>query len=931
MIELKNVSKKYDNRYVLKNLKVTFPRVGLICINGPSGCGKSTLLNLLSSLIPFEGEIIFDGLSYKKADKNELDNLRNKKIGFVFQDYKLFEFETVKNNILLSIDLSSADSFTKKEKRVIDLLNLVGLREKENELVSNLSGGEKQRVAIARAIANSPKVLLADEPTGNLDSENTKVVMELLVKIASTSLVIMVSHDLEISKKYSDEIIKMNDGKIISHKYYSKNKHSENLPLLRLKYNERKTSLPLKFLFHHTYNSVKRRKWRTLFITMSTSLGLIGVGLASTLKEIISSNLIKSYSSIIDSDKLILSNKNQKYEKDVITSLTYEEVLNVKNEHENIDDIGVYYWNINSMFPTENYLLLDKEGNKKTIGNFNASSVNEFALIDTYKGNIYPNKIDELNNNEVVLSMPMLAISELCYQLQIPRTVESLSNYLENFKEVNLLLNLSNINWNYSVSIALKLKGFILSSRSIIYHSNKLWNEYIFEEEASLPYTNQISSNSEHPWDLKKVYYFSFSNNRDDFLKKYRFSINNENIDFEILDKKYYPNLFSNTDTNNCNRLGAFHRKHKDNLSSYIGEYCKKASKNVKKIIYGTSEGYSIYDQSLMMGFSKSTYLGSDLESVNELSEEMSYIKYEDSFNVSIPKNIIEGHYSKSQLSGFVFEPGYELIMGRNPINYQEILISDSLSRHLNISNPINKNIYLSFPIKENLLPNGYLSREYQLVELKIVGLTNSGKLSISHDEGWSILFFQSMLGISTFDLKIDNLALEVIEGNEEEVIDKINRSFPFVNVSAPLKEAKNSINRICGYIETIMLVVSITSVIIASLILFLCNYLHVLEIKKDVGLVRCLGVNELESRKFIYFHSFFMTLISLISSTIELLLVSIILSKVLAKTLYINSTFVFNPMSLLYMFITALAISLFSSILLSRKTKKLDPLKCLK
>ena len=931
MIEMKNVSKKYDNRYVVKNIKLTFPRCGLVSINGPSGCGKSTLLNLLSSLLPFEGEIIFDGLSYKKADKNELDNLRNKKIGFVFQDYKLFEFETVKNNILLSIDLSSTDSLPKKEKRVLDLLNLVGLREKENELVSNLSGGEKQRVAIARAIANSPKVLLADEPTGNLDSENTKTVMELLAKIADSSLVIMVSHDLEISKQYSDEIIKMSDGKIISHKYYSKNKHSEKLPLLRLKYNERKTVLPLKFLFHHTYNSIKRRKWRTLLITMSTSLGLIGIGLASTLKEIISTNLIKSYSSIIDSDKLIISNKTIKNERDVISSLSYEEVMEIKNENENITDIGVYYWNLNSMFPTENYLLLDIGGNKRTVGSFNAASVNEFALLPTYKGTIYPNKIDDLNDNEVVLSIPMLVINDLCYQLQISRTIESLSNYIENFGGVDLCFNFSNINWNYSVTIPLRLKGFILSSKSLIYHSNTLWNEYIFETAASLSTTTYISSTSPHPWDLKKVYYFVFSSNRDEFLRRHRFNMEDENLDFEILDKKYYPNLFSNVDTHQCNRLGAFKRKHKDNLSSYIGEYCKKASKSVKKIIYGSSEGYSIYDQSLMMGFAKSTYLGCDYESVSELSEEMSYIKYEDSVNLSIPNQIIEGHFSKSQLNGFIFEPNYQLITGREPINYQEILVSDTVCHRLNISNPINKTIYLSFPVKENLLPNGYISREFQLVELKIVGLTNSGKLSLSHDESWTLLFFQSMLGVSTFDLKIDNLALEVVEGSEEEVIDKINRAFPFLNVTAPLREAKNSINRICGYIETIMLIVSITSVIIASLILFLCNYLHVLEIKKDVGLVRCLGVNEKESRKFIYFHSFFMTSLSLISSIIELLLVSLVLSKVLAKSLYINSTFVFNPLSLLYMFLTSLGISLISSILLSRKTKKLDPLECLK
>ncbi|MBQ6921287.1 MAG: ABC transporter ATP-binding protein [Bacilli bacterium] len=215
MIELNNVSKKYNNRYVLKDISLTFPRYGLVIINGPSGCGKTTLLNILSTLLNFSGDISFDGKSYQNLNDDEKELIRSRKLGFLFQDYKLFENESVKSNIELAIDIACGDKKTKKEKRIKDLLRLVGLSRKEKQIVNNLSGGEKQRVALARAIANSPLILLADEPTGNLDEYNTKVVMDLLNKISSSALVIMVSHDLKLSEEYADQIIRMNDGKYI--------------------------------------------------------------------------------------------------------------------------------------------------------------------------------------------------------------------------------------------------------------------------------------------------------------------------------------------------------------------------------------------------------------------------------------------------------------------------------------------------------------------------------------------------------------------------------------------------------------------------------------------------------------------------------------------------------------------------------------------
>ncbi len=929
MIEFKNVSKTFNGVKVLDSINLKLPRNGLVIINGPSGCGKTTLLNVLSSLLSFEGDVLFDGKSYKKMNEEEKDNLRNKKIGFVFQDYKLFEFETIKRNILLSIDLSSVDKEDKKEKRVKDLLDLVALKGRENDLVSNLSGGEKQRVAIARALANSPSILLADEPTGNLDVKNTEIIMELIRKISSSSLVLMVSHDEKLTNQYADIIINMKDGKILNKKYQTKGMSKEYLPVLKLKYSSNKKKLPMRFVFDHTFSSLKRRKWRTMFITLSTSLGLIGVGLALSLRDIISTNLIKSYSSILDSDKIVVSSKSNNSEKDIVTSASIEEVLSLKNATKSIKDIGVYYWNVNDVFADDNYLSLDRGGFKKHIGNFQASSINEFALLSTAKNAIYPKTISNLNDDEIVLSMPMLVINELCYQLQINRTIESLSNYIAH-NDVNMVFTFSNSRFQYSIEVPLKLKGFILSTSELIYHSNNNWNEYIFEEKCHLSTTEYINTNSKNPWDLKKTYYLNFTSGRDEFLMKYRFSQEFNNYDFEILDSSYYPTLYGSVDSYFANRVMVIHRTNKDYLPSYIGEYCKKTAPYIHEITYGTDSGYSIYEQSLMMGFSKSTYLSNSKEIALEMVDNMSYIKYQDSLNISLDENVIEGHFSKSNMQGFVFEPNYSLLIGNNPSNFQEIVVSDTLLKRLKISDPINKIIYLSFPVKEDLLPNGYLARDYKTVGLKIVGVSSSGKYAISHNETWSVLFFQTMLGVSTFDLRISNLAIRVSEGYEGSAIDKIYRAFPFLSIVAPLKDVKNSVNTICSYIETIMLVVSITSVIIASLILFICNYLHVNESKKDIGLVRCLGVKEKDSRKFVYVHALILTLFSFFLSSIELIVISFVLSKTMSELLMIGQTFIVNPLSFLLMLLLSLFIGLVSSILISSKVKKLNPLECL-
>ena len=932
MIEIKHLYKKFDTEYVLRDINLSLPQYGIVVIYGPSGCGKSTLLNTISSLCDFEGDISINGKHYSSLLEEDKDILRNTKIGFIFQDYKLFEFETVRNNLMFALNIKSNSPNVDKERRIQDLLRLVDLLHKSNELVSKLSGGEKQRVALARAISNSPSILLADEPTGNLDSKNSEKVMNIISQISTRSLVIMVSHDEKLTKKYADQIVYMKDGTIEKIEYNNHNRHAEVLPLIGVSQKEKAVKLPLDFCIKHTFSNIKRRKWRTIMVFMTTSLGLVGVGLGSVLSEIISTNLYNSYSSIIDSSKVIIKPKKEEDNKRrMITALDYDEVREIKEEYrEDITSEGVYYWNnFESMF-TDYSVYFEINDKSKTVPEYRMDHFNEYLRIDKNKDVIYPTQIMNLEEDEVILGLTYPLLNEICFQLVIPRTVDSLSKYLKN-NELFINIQLDNYLWSYENQFSLKVKGFSMCNKNCFIHSNPLWNEYIFEEKCGFSVTDIISSNSKNPWDLKKSYYLEFKNHRDTFLTDLRFNKRYRYIKGEILDEKYYPILYQNLPTIIADRIVLLNEDTYGEIDGYYGEYIKKTSKYIDDVIFGNQNCYAIFPKSLMMGFSKSTYLSVSEEYIDDAIDLTAYIKYEESSNVVLPDNVIEGHFTKNNTQGLVFNPSYKLSSGREPLNYEEIVVSNALASRLGIKDPLNKIIYLSFPLKEELLPNGYLNRDYKTVELKVVGISNSQKYEISHNEQWTIMFFQAVLGVSIFDLDIDSMAIDVNSNQEDAVMKYLEKAFPNFDISSPIVSIKDSINTVCGYIEKILLLLSISSVVIASLILSICNYLHFLEIKKDIGLVRCIGITKNESSKFIFVHSFIMSLISFLIASIQLLVICLFLSKTFSTLFSIESKLIFNPLSLVYMLGVAFVISMLSSLTIKKRITRLNPLDCLR
>ena len=300
MLELKNITKVYktgnENVEALKGVSLKFRKSEFVSVLGQSGCGKTTLLNIIGGLDRYTtGDLIIDGKSTKKFKNRDWDAYRNYKVGFVFQSYNLISHQTVLSNVELALTIGG---ISKKERktRAIRALEEVGLKDQMNKKPNQLSGGQMQRVAIARALVNNPEIILADEPTGALDTKTSMQVMEILKRISKDKLIIMVTHNPELANTYSNRIIKILDGQITE----DSNPVLENEEIIEDNdSNIGRTSMSFFTAFRLSLNNLLTKKGRTILVAFAGSIGIIGIALVQSV-----SNGFQAYVDKIEEDAL---------------------------------------------------------------------------------------------------------------------------------------------------------------------------------------------------------------------------------------------------------------------------------------------------------------------------------------------------------------------------------------------------------------------------------------------------------------------------------------------------------------------------------------------------------------------------------------------------------------------------------------------------
>lgn len=299
MLQLKNIKKNYESGEeivkALKGINIEFRESEFVAILGPSGCGKTTLLNIIGGLDHYtSGDLIIDGISTKKYKDRDWDTYRNHRIGFVFQNYNLITHQSVLSNVELALTLSGVDKKTRR-KKAIEVLEKVGLKDQMYKRPNQMSGGQMQRVAIARALVNDPDILLADEPTGALDTKTSIQIMEILKEISKDRLIIMVTHNPDLASKYATRTINLLDGEITSDSraYNSKKEIKEKME------SGKKTSMSFMTAMNLSLNNLMTKKGRTILTAFAGSIGIIGIALILAI-----SNGVQEYINNVEEETL---------------------------------------------------------------------------------------------------------------------------------------------------------------------------------------------------------------------------------------------------------------------------------------------------------------------------------------------------------------------------------------------------------------------------------------------------------------------------------------------------------------------------------------------------------------------------------------------------------------------------------------------------
>ena len=409
MLKLEDITKDYKSAdnvvHALKGVNIEFRESEFVSILGQSGCGKTTLLNIIGGLDRYtSGNLIINGKSTKDFKDKDWDAYRNYSIGFVFQNYNLIPHQTILSNVELALTLSGVDKKERK-KRAIETLKKVGLEEQIHKKPNQLSGGQMQRVAIARAIVNNPDIILADEPTGALDSKTSKQVMDILKEIAQEKLVIMVTHNGELAEEYSTRIIRILDGVITDDSNpYKTEKLEEN----REK-EKRRTSIKFLTALNLSLNNLMTKKGRTILTSFAGSIGIIGIALILAI-----STGIQNYIDKVEEDTLS-SYPISIEEATIDTTSMLESMMSESNNNDNSEDGKIHSQNImTQMLSTisnkvENNNLTEF---KKYLGSEN-SKIKDYTNSIQYEYNLKLNLYKENTENGIVKVNPSTVMEKL--------------------------------------------------------------------------------------------------------------------------------------------------------------------------------------------------------------------------------------------------------------------------------------------------------------------------------------------------------------------------------------------------------------------------------------------------------------------------------------------------------------------------------------
>ena len=808
MLEIKDLKCVLGGQTILQIEALDIKDNGLYVFFGPSGCGKTTLLNIIAGLNnEYSGKVSLFRRNYQKMSEKERVAFRASHFSIFFQHNVFIDQLTLSENINLAA-INNTKSLTEfnKEKNS-KLANVLHIEKLLNHRVKTLSGGEKTRGALARALSKESPIYLFDEPTAALDSKNAINVMELIKAKAERSIVLLVTHDYKLAKKYATTIFTLADGQIINEKS-RKNKFATAPSYLPQNLDYKKND---KYI---AKSLLKAKKARHFFSGGAVNIGLVGLGLSLLLVNAINTKLVLAFKGNF-SEHTTYTASTYTPEINVIKSVNSQTLNNLRPEQ-----VGALYLNdMFMMFPSENTITFSANNKRFTLPSFHAGLFNEALFLSEISDVLYPH-INSLADDEIALVLPFDDYKLLQNALRLPyrNSPVDVGNYLLRY-DLILTLNVGNASWNYFDEHSFMLKSVFLGQEPQIIMGHPRHVITLFEEKMMLPSSLNLTKVEEYPWVLKRVNFY-LTKHYETLLWK---TIKWPNYMFFTANRDYFRFIFTKKYLNN--RILAFETPPLFNNILRDG-FVQKPT------FFTFTNGLSFVPELMLLGFANNFFIASNEALIDEVIELDVSDQNVISANFMLRENIVN---LALQYNGF---GGFNFLNSPQEYALYEIGISRGLAKKIfQKTDVVGTNLYVGALTSLVQSGNDYL-KEYAKTVLKIVEVIDDDEISFYHDPLWSYLLFKDVFNVSPFNLHINGVIYE--EEGELVAHDEW-----YLVKSKPYKSFKETINKTLNQLEGFTLVGALSAFLLSALIIFLIVYLLIAETNEQFSGLYLMGYNK--------------------------------------------------------------------------------------
>ena len=843
-ILLRKVSRKFGDSFALKDVSLSLPSRGIVGILGPSGCGKSTLLNILAGIDNgFMGSVKILGKELGRLSDAKRRDFRIRNIGYVFQNFNLLELETAEMNVMVTMDALYGSPKEDKRKKALDLLTFFGVDKKAKQKVNTLSGGEKQRVALARALATEPQILLCDEPTGALDERRANEVFRLLRRCGEDRLVLVVSHDRELTERYCDCIIHMRDGKV-DHVENLEQEPKETSPKsFHLNRKRDKPRISTSFFFLHAFHLLRAKKWRSLIAEAAIATGLSGLGLSVYITNSISTELTAVFESIVPPSAIVMTPRGG--EASPIGSVYgagEEECLYAVEEYgDMVIDYGTdLHMDYENWFVDRNDFTFQSGVEQVHLNDFTVRHINDYLWFDpSHAPMCYPRTPATLRVDQLVLGLPYPNMFQTCLNLHIQRDYQSLGDYIDTHG-LELVLHIANYEYGFDDEELFEVVAVVESKTPCLYHVDHHWNHKFFIDQ--LKFRSNISEHTLNPQYIFEIPYLELSCPASEFLYFARRDPNLQHLVYEMASSDYVPSVCRIGEKCELKRLYLYGAD-KTGVGFSMLDDCLSLCPEIAGRQPITSGSYFASNESLAMGFVGKFYVCRDKESAEAVIDFYSDLPLE---AANLPGEEIDGtkdgSYFGASNNGIRISSDLDhLIEGEKPRGVEECV----LSRGLYESWGRPREIYIAAEIGAKEVGDSYV-RDFGLNAMKVVGVKEEAHHTFYVNSDWSVDFYLSSLGVSSFALEPCGAVFSLKEGADpKSVVERLSLAFGDYAFSNPADEIATSITSTLGYIGVILSAFSLIALFMSALLFLIVMTITVNENAKEANLFSTLGISK--------------------------------------------------------------------------------------